>query len=196
MDTISLADINIHDIGNEIQIAGTVWSGKELSFITLLPEKSDDFTNLKRMPLTLPEWERLLRQTDLLETEIFKQDPTGLTKIILRKSQRQIDNYLQWAVFKRDNYACKYCGRTGIPMTVDHVILWEDGGPTIAENLVTACRQCNKDRGRMSYEEWLSSPLYVRKSKDLPTEIRSLNRNLLFKLDSLRAKKVNHVRSR
>ena len=108
MEEIKFSEVNLYDFGNEIQIAGTIWTGKDLAFITLIPDKQETFDNLKVMPLTLPEWEQIIKQSDILETEIFKQDPTGVTKVLVRKSQRQIDSYLQWDVFKRDNYSCRY----------------------------------------------------------------------------------------
>lgn len=196
MEEIKLNDINLYDIGNEITIAGTIWTGKGLVFITLVPDKKEDLSNPKLLPLTLSEWQTLLKQADTLETEIFQKDPTGITKILLRKTQRQIDNYLQWAVFKRDEYKCRYCGRDSIPLSVDHIDLWEDGGAAIQENLLTACRQCNKDRGRMQYEVWIHSDFYYKKSKNLPDVIKARNMEVLDTLPELRAQRVQHVRSR
>lgn len=195
MDEIKLTDINIYDIGNEIQIAGTIWSGKGLQFITLVPDKKETFDNLKIMPLTLDQWQTLLKQADIQETEMFSQDLSGITKIIFRKSQRQIDSYLQWACFKRDGYRCRYCYRE-VPLTVDHADLFENGGATILENLLSACKQDNKDRGRMEYEDWIRSPLYIRKSQNLPDDIKALNLAVLDTLPLLRSQRVQHVRSR
>lgn len=197
MQEISLGDVDILKIGNEIQIAGTIWTGAGYQFITLLPDKKETFDDLKIMPLTLPEWEKLIRQADLLETEMFARDPTGkLVKILFRKSQRQIDSYLQWDCFRRDNYTCQYCGRTGIPLTVDHADLYELGGATIKENLVSACRSCNKDRGRMEFDVWIKSPIYLRKSQNLPESIKQHNLELVGQLPHLQTLRVYHVRTR
>ena len=151
MNQIKLSDIDILDVGNTLQIAGTVWSnGRGLSFITLVPGKDEDLSNLQKMPLTLDEWDRFMRQADMQETYMFQQDPTGkIVKALFRKNQRQIDSYVQWAAFKRDGYACRYCGRDGIPLSVDHIDLYENGGATILINLLTSCKQCNKTRGNM-----------------------------------------------
>ena len=196
MKTIKLDDINIHDIGNSIQISGTLWSGKGISFITLLPQKDVELGDISILPLTLDEWKTLIKQTDVLETEMLRQDSSGITKILFRKSQRQLDSYMQWAVFKRDNYTCRYCGHTGVPLTVDHIILWEEGGPTIEENLLSACRGCNKDRGNMQYENWVSSPVYMNKSRNLPVDVREANINIIPQLDHLKSLCFTHTRSR
>jgi len=196
MNKITLQDINLYDVGNTYQIAGVLWTGNGKSFITRVPGKDDDLTEIMLMPLTLEDWQQLNRQADLLETEILQKDPTGITKIIVRKTQRQLDNYLQWACFKRDGYTCRYCGRDGIPLTVDHVDLWEDGGAAILENLVTACRACNKDRGRIKYEDWIVSKLYEKKAKGITLEVHNENLGLVSKLPDIRKQRVLHKRSR
>jgi len=196
MNEIKLSDINIYDIGNSIQISGLVWSGKGRNFITILPDKDKEFTGLEVMPLTLDEWVKLMRQTDIVEVEIFSKDPTGLVKKILRKSQRQIDNRLQWECFQRDGYQCRYCGRRGIPLTVDHIIIWEEGGPTIKENLLSSCKNDNKDRGSMSYEQWLLSPEYAKASQGLDELQKQKNLDVLKTLPALRAMKVAHIHTR
>lgn len=197
MEEITLNDINILDIGNEIQLGGTIWTGKGQAFITLVPDKKEDLSNLKILPMSLEDWERFLRQTDLLETEILEQDPSGkIVKAIYRKSQRQIDAFLQWKIFQNDNYHCRYCGRTGIPLTVDHVVLWEEGGPTIELNLLSACKQCNKDRGRMQYEDWLNSDVYKRKSQNLPDDIKQANLNKCNDIAQIKTMLVKNIRSR
>jgi hypothetical protein len=197
MDTIKLNDLDIHDLGIEIQIAGIVWTGKGHAFITQFPGKSEDFTGLKTMPMDLPEWETLLKQTDLLETEILALDPSNrVVKAIYRRTQRNIDAYVQWAVFQRDNYSCRYCGRTGIPLSVDHIDLWENGGATIVANLLAACKSCNKHRGRIPYDVWIVSPYYRQISAHLPETVKQANLSIVAQLPALAAQRVVHVRTR
>lgn len=199
MEEIKLSELNILDIGNTIQMAGVIWMGQDgnPTFITTFPGKKEEFDNIKIMPMSLEDWEYLIRQSDLLETEIFEQDPSGkVVKSIYRKTQRQIDSYMQWAVFRRDNYACRYCGRTGIPLTVDHIILWEMGGPTIEDNLISSCKNCNKERGNMSYEDWLKSRQYGIRSRGLTPEVLDINNKVLADLPRLETLKVNNIRSR
>ena len=197
MDIIKFDEVDLHSFGNEIQIEGTLWGGKGLYFITLVPQKELNInaSDIKLMPLTLEEWQKLLKQSDLLETEILQEDSTGVTKAIYRKSQRQIDSYLQWACFKRDNYRCRYCYRE-VPLTVDHVVLFEEFGPTIELNLLSSCKSCNKDRGRMQYSDWLNSDLYKRKSQNLPLEIKVANSQKLNDIPQIKTMLVKNIRSR
>ena len=56
------------------------------------------------------------------------------------------------AIYLRDGLACVYCGKgveEGITLTLDHLDL-ADGN--VAENLVTACSECNCHRARMDWK--------------------------------------------
>lgn len=52
-------------------------------------------------------------------------------------------------VFARDKYICQYCGDIFHPkdLTLDHVLPRSKGGKTSWDNIVTACRQCNYQKG-------------------------------------------------
>ncbi len=56
-------------------------------------------------------------------------------------------------IFRRDNYTCQYCGKQGPPLTIDHVIPKERGGPTTWTNVVTACPTCNHRKGNRTPQE-------------------------------------------
>lgn len=56
-------------------------------------------------------------------------------------------------IFRRDNYTCQYCGRTGTNLTVDHVIPRHLGGQHVWTNVVAACSPCNHQKGGRSLEE-------------------------------------------
>lgn len=198
MKQITINDINIHDIGNTYTMAGTIWSSADDSFIAMFPGKTENFDNTSLMAMSLEDWERFIRQTDLLETEIFGTDPkTKQTiKAVWRKTQRNIDAFMQWNVFKRDAYTCRYCGANGIPLTVDHIDLWEVGGATIPENLLTACKKCNKDRGNTPYADWIKSDHYKKRSANLPSTVKLANKGIIKILPDLEKKRVQNIRNR
>ena len=141
------------------------------------------------------DWETFIRQTDLMETEMIQRGADGsLTKVIIRKSQRQIDQNVSWQVFKRDGYACRYCGKNDVPLTVDHLVLWEEGGPTTVENLTSACKKCNRTRGNTSYDDWLQSGYYKKISEKISEETRRLNIRVAETLSAI--PRTIHKRSR
>jgi hypothetical protein len=184
-EQIALKDINLLDVGNTIQIAGLIMSNGHTDYYCYLPEEKI-CPDQKILSMDLSEWEKFIQQTDVCETEILAKDKTGkLVKVLMRKANRQIDAGVTWKVFDRDGYACRYCGIKAVPMTVDHVILWEDSGPSTVSNLVTSCRKCNKLRGNTKYEDWLKCDDYKKRSSALSENVKKQNLDLLGVLDSI-----------
>ena len=175
---ISVDEIDIFDIGNSVQLCGALWSGNGKVYIIPLPGE-DVNGEWVELQMDGAQWERFLNQSDVL-------DVRGPGKAILRKSQRQIDQHISWRVFRRDGYCCRYCGRDDVPLTVDHVILWEQGGATVEDNLVSACRRCNKVRGNTEYASWIQSPAYFGVSINLSHEQVKENSDLAMRLDELK----------
>lgn len=56
---------------------------------------------------------------------------------------------LRFEIFKRDGFRCVYCGATPVQkvLRIDHVVPVADGGDNSADNLVTACHDCNSGKG-------------------------------------------------
>ena len=195
MNIVLFKNLNLLSIGNTVQISGMIWSGEGINYLCYLPDEFNPEYNTVLMPLTLEEWNELVRQSDLMETEILAKDTEGkLVKTILRKSTRQIDQAIQWKVFERDEYCCRYCGRTGIPLSVDHIILWEEGGPSTEENLITACKKCNRMRGSQQYPNWLISEYYYKMSRDIDEETRQKNAAIVQTMASI-PRRI-HIKSR
>ena len=56
-------------------------------------------------------------------------------------------------IFRRDGFACQYCGTRGGRLTIDHVIPRHRGGDHSWSNLVTACAGCNLRKGGRTLPE-------------------------------------------
>jgi 5-methylcytosine-specific restriction endonuclease McrA len=56
-------------------------------------------------------------------------------------------------VFVRDNFTCQYCGRGTRELTLDHVVPRSQGGVHSWENVVSACKTCNRRKGGRTPEE-------------------------------------------
>lgn len=188
---VTLEDLGLLNFGHSIQIAGVVFAQDGSLLLASFPDdRFDEDAAVDMLELSNQEWQDVVYQTDVLETKLI-----GINKALVRKSQRQIDASVSWAVFKRDGYRCRYCGKDG-PLTVDHVDLWEAGGATVEENLLSACRKCNRTRGNMEYEAWVESEYYGKVSVALTEEQRIDNRAVVYKLPILRTLRTEKVRSR
>lgn len=187
-------ELNLLEVGHTIGMTGVVFSGPDKSFLIAFPDEVLD-KPLEKLEMNLEQWQAFLRQTDLLETEILTKAADGtIAKAIVRKCQRNIDAHVSWKVFKRDGYKCRYCGRDDAPLTVDHLVLWEEGGPSTEQNMVAACKKCNKARGNTPYADWLRHPFYQKASRGLDGAGRYRNEMLLPTLDGI--PRVLHTRSR
>ncbi|MCZ2142637.1 MAG: HNH endonuclease [Ignavibacteriales bacterium] len=50
-------------------------------------------------------------------------------------------------ILRRDSHRCAYCGKSNIPLTIDHIIPRSKGGENSWENLISACPKCNSKKG-------------------------------------------------
>lgn len=208
-----LEDINLLSVGHSIQMAGAIYVGEGKAYLAFFPDEHlefiqegvylrppgsnsiDDYVAVDSLLMDPAGWETFLRQTDLLETEVSAKAANGtVEKALVRKSQRQIEQGVSWRVFKRDGYACRYCANDDIPLTVDHLVTWESGGPSTVGNLVAACRKCNKTRGDREYAVWLQHPYYLKVSQNLSEAVREANVRLVETLDKI--PRLAHKRTR
>lgn len=189
MKTVNLDDLDLLAFGNTITQWGVVFEGGGESYVVPFPGEGPAMTEpVNLLELTLDEWTRVIRQTDTVEV-------IGPNKVLLRKGQRLIDSHISWAVWRRDGFRCRYCGKEA-PLTVDHVDLWEDGGATVPQNLISACKPCNKTRGNLPYGEWLESAAYLQRVKGVSEFFRNMNAEIARTLPALMAMRVTRQRSR
>jgi 5-methylcytosine-specific restriction endonuclease McrA len=66
----------------------------------------------------------------------------------IRKPLQPTVSFNKKNILKRDAYTCQYCGQNGGErMTIDHVVPKSQGGRTVWDNVVSACRACNLKKG-------------------------------------------------
>jgi len=66
--------------------------------------------------------------------------------------ENRVGNKIRFEVFKRDSFACQYCGRTppGVILEIDHVVPRSAKGKDTIDNYLTSCRECNRGKGKHS----------------------------------------------
>ena len=71
-------------------------------------------------------------------------------------------------ILERDRYRCQYCGLDGLTsfensliMTVDFVLPRARKGGKDPENLVTACRPCNRIKGKLVFTSFDDAKKYI-----------------------------------
>ncbi|MEE9118190.1 MAG: HNH endonuclease signature motif containing protein [Calditrichia bacterium] len=83
---------------------------------------------------------------------------------------------LRFEIFKRDGFRCVYCGATPTQSVLhaDHVIPVAEGGPTTADNLITACQDCNLGKSSISLDEKkLAKPISTKAHEEHAEQIKA-----------------------
>lgn len=77
--------------------------------------------------------------------------------------QKWIRNTRRCAIYARDRFTCVYCEEPGKRLLLDHV---EPFGGNESDNLVSACWDCNGEKGDKSLDAWLLHRRAVRGDED------------------------------
>ena len=88
------------------------------------------------------------RKARLVKSENYRVDDDG-NKIIRIKLKKFRRYKTRFAVLKRDNFTCQYCGRKApeVILEVDHIYPKSKGGKNEIDNYKTSCRDCNIGKG-------------------------------------------------
>ena len=66
---------------------------------------------------------------------------------ICRVERGKVTNKMRFAIYERDHYRCRKCGRKTNDLEVDHIIPIAKGGKSTFDNLQTLCHRCNVKKG-------------------------------------------------
>jgi len=66
----------------------------------------------------------------------------------LKQQREEVSIRRRFLIFKRDQFACVLCGRSGVgvKLEVDHKVPLSKGGSNAKENLQTLCFECNRGK--------------------------------------------------
>lgn len=157
---IPFEDFDSKLIGSKIHLVGTVWKNYESEQVYIAPLWPDlGISNNTLNIIEADEFEniKIINDAWLLEAKRNEGFHGRATKVALVRSQKQVEPRIIWRVFRRDKFACVYCGDDENAMTYDHFVPRSLGGPTNVENGRTACKNCNLLKGDMKPDDWLSS---------------------------------------
>jgi 5-methylcytosine-specific restriction endonuclease McrA len=81
---------------------------------------------------------------------------------------------------------CAYCGKTGVPLEVDHIVPKSRGGTDRVSNLTIACRNCNLKKGDQTAEEFGYPHLQKQAKESLkaPACLNNIRWKLVEQLDA------------
>lgn len=70
-----------------------------------------------------------------------------------QSTREPISLVMRRLIFERDGEVCRYCADTSGPFELDHVIPVSRGGRNKIDNLVVACRTCNRRKSDRTPDE-------------------------------------------
>lgn len=122
-----------------------------------------------------------------LSLEFAKLDMARMQDATLQGEDYQMGTLvgfeLRQYVLMKWNHACAYCGVSGVPLELDHVVPRSRGGSERESNRVPACHTCNQQKGNRPIEEFL---------EDRPTTLQRIKIHLKTPLGNAAA--VNTLR--
>lgn len=72
---------------------------------------------------------------------------TEIWDAICRVERGKVSNKLRFAIYDRDGWCCRKCGRRTKDLEIDHIVPIAKGGKTTIDNLQTLCHRCNVKKG-------------------------------------------------
>lgn len=143
-----------------------------------------------------------LQRLKFLFTSDFRQLETEYFKVLNKR--KEIPSALRLAVFKRDDYQCRYCGcKNRKTLTVDHFVPFCVERNHNIKNLVTACKDCNTSKASINpknpqhAQNWNKFLSYAnnKRNKNKITLINHRNNNTQPKQSSSKTKRklTNHL---
>ena len=98
--------------------------------------------------------------------------------------RKSLSQRTRFEIFKRDGFACQYCGRTppSVILHVDHILAVASGGDGSETNLITSCAECNQGKSSVSLDR-IPSALHdqIKIQKEQAAQIKAYN-GFLMKL--------------
>ncbi len=70
--------------------------------------------------------------------------PAGPVETV--RGRKTISDRKRFLIFKRDQYTCQICRRSGVELEIDHIIPLSKGGTDTIENFQTLCVPCNRGK--------------------------------------------------
>ena len=105
------------------------------------------------------EWQDFSRQkphTDSVRTISFRiRIPRVILLLVFDRLPKKEVKFTRHNIFERDKNTCQYCGRVfdRKDLNLDHVIPRDRGGPTVWENIVCSCIECNTHKANRTPQE-------------------------------------------
>ena len=110
-------------------------------------DKGDKFKEEKRESFNESEIKEIIER--LKNKNGYFYNDRDIWDSLVRVERGRVSNKMRFAIYSRDGYRCKCCGRKGTreDLEIDHIVPVAKGGKSEWNNLQTLCPRCNKEKG-------------------------------------------------
>lgn len=129
--------------------------------------------SLKSRVYNIETWVRRLRKVcniKAISMELVRFDTQLIRNPEISGTQYQQGELAGYEVreylLEKWNRTCVYCGKTDVPLEIEHIVPRSKGGSNGVSNLTLACHGCNQRKGNMPVEQFLrNKPVILAKIK-------------------------------
>ncbi len=81
--------------------------------------------------------------------------PKVILLLVYSRTPKKEVKFTRHNIFERDRNTCQYCGHVcdRTELNLDHVVPRDQGGPTVWENIVCSCIECNTHKGNRTPQQ-------------------------------------------
>lgn len=110
-------------------------------------DRNDHYKSSKTRSFSIEEIQKLITRVEQKRGSFYLDNE--IWESICRVERGKVSNKIRFAIYKRDGYRCKMCGRSGDNnnLEIDHIIPISKGGKSTFDNLQTLCHDCNVKKG-------------------------------------------------
>lgn len=110
-------------------------------------DRNDHYKSSKTRSFTIEEIQKLITRVEQKQGSYYLDNE--IWESICRVERGKVSNKIRFAIYKRDGYRCKMCGKSGDnnDLEIDHIIPISKGGKSTFDNLQTLCHDCNVKKG-------------------------------------------------
>ena len=110
-------------------------------------DRNDHYKSSKTRSFTIEEIQKLITRVEQKQGSYYLDNE--IWESICRVERGKVSNRIRFAIYKRDGYRCKMCGKSGDNnnLEIDHIIPISKGGKSTFDNLQTLCHDCNVKKG-------------------------------------------------
>ncbi|MHB1709169.1 MAG: RNA-guided endonuclease IscB [Thermoplasmataceae archaeon] len=134
---------------------------------------------IEKLKRILPVTRTVIEVTSFDTQKIQNPEISGI-----EYQQGELQGYeIREYLLEKFHRACVYCGKTNVPLEIEHLTPRSRGGPDTVNNLAISCHDCNQEKDNLTAEEFGHAE--VRKKASMPLRDAAFMNTVRWKLTQI-----------